>query len=42
MAVGNRGGYQSWILSYPVQLNGPVTIHAFGGRGSPVVSSAAA
>ena len=35
MMAGNRGWYQSWILRYTVQLNGPVAIHTFGGRGSP-------
>jgi len=41
MLVGCRGGYQSWILRRIVQSNGPGTIHTFGGRGSPIVLSAA-
>jgi hypothetical protein len=42
MLAGNRSYYQSEILRYTVQLNRPIVIHTFGGRGSPLVSSVAA
>jgi hypothetical protein len=42
MLAGNRVCHQSWILRYTVQLNLPIAIHTFGGRGSPIVSFLAA
>jgi len=42
MLAGNRGYHQSWILRCTVQLNRLIVIHAFGGRGSPLVSRVAA
>ena len=36
MRVENRRRYQSWIWRCAV-LIGTITIHAFGGRGSPVL-----
>jgi hypothetical protein len=42
MLVGHRSCYQSGILHYIAQLNRPIAVHTFGGRGSPAVSSLAA
>jgi len=40
--VANRVCHQGWIPRYTVQLNRPIAIHTFGGRGSPIVSFPAA
>jgi hypothetical protein len=42
MLATNRVCHQGWILRYTVQLNRPIAIHTFGGRGSPIVSFLAA
>ena len=42
MLAGNRVCHPGWILRYTVQLNRPIVIHTFGGRGSPIVSFLAA
>jgi hypothetical protein len=41
MLARNRGYYQRGILRHTIQLNRPIAIHTFGGRGSPSVSSIA-
>jgi hypothetical protein len=36
MLARDRRYYQRGILRHTVQLNRPIAIHAFGGRGSPI------